>query len=127
MVRRPLVTLALLAPLVACSGTPPDPAIGFEAAQALPASATFGEVVAAGGRVLGVDPLRTVVANMGEDAFLHAIGGRAGDRLVIREDAAACTNPGDNTTCRRIVADGVSFRVFALDGAPIGTLTPSRG
>lgn len=127
MVRRPLATLAVLAPLVACSGTPPDPAIGFASAQALPASATYGELVAAGGRVLGVDALRTVVATMGEDASLQALGGRAGDRLVIREDAAACTDPGDNATCRRVVADGTNFRVFTLDGEPTGTLNPSRG
>ncbi len=124
---RPLATLAVLAPLVACSGTPPDPAIGFDAAMALPPSATFGEVVGAGGRVLGVDGLRSIVATMGEDAFLQAIGGGAGDRLVIREDAAVCIDPTDNEQCRRIVADGTSFRVFALDGAPMGTLTPSRG
>jgi len=127
MVRRPLVTLAVLAPLVACSGTPPDPAIGFAAAQALPASATYGEVVAAGGRVLGVDGLRSITATMGDDAFLRAIGGSAGDRLVIREDAAVCMDPADNDRCRRVVADGMNFRVFALDGAPLGTLTPSRG
>jgi hypothetical protein len=127
MVRRPLLAVAVLAPLVACSGTPPDPAIGFQAAQALPASATYGEVIAAGGRVLGVDPLRTIVATMGDDAFLHAIGGDAGDRLVVREDAAVCMDPTDNARCRRIVADGLNFRVFALDGAPLGTLAPSRG
>ncbi|MFP4269857.1 MAG: hypothetical protein ACLFTL_04740, partial [Alphaproteobacteria bacterium] len=81
MVHRPLAALAVLAPLVACSGTPPDPAIGFADAEAVPASATYDELVAAGGRVVGADALRSIVATMGEDAALRALGGRAGDRL----------------------------------------------
>jgi hypothetical protein len=127
MVCRPVAALALVLPLAACSGVPPNPEIGFATAAALPASATYDELLAAGARVMPPDALPSLIATMGEDAFARAIGGTAGDRLVIREDAAVCTEPDDDASCRRIVADGISYRVFALDGAPRGTLTPARG
>ena len=126
MLPRPVVTLALLAPLLGCYH-PPDPEIGFEAAQALPPSAPFEAVLDAGGRVVPADALGGIVATMGEDAFLRAIGGGAGDELVLRPDATACIDGEEPERCRRIVADGLNYRVFAMDGAPLGTLGASRG
>ena len=127
MIGRPLLVVAALALLAACRATPPDPAIGFDAATALPADATYAELIGAGGRVLGADALRSLVATMGDDAFLQAIGGGSADELVLRSDGAACIDRPATEQCRRIVADGTSFRVFTMDGAPQGTLTPSRG
>jgi hypothetical protein len=127
MLFRPLVTLALVAPLVACGDVPPNPGIGFDAVQALPPSARLETVLDAGGRIIPADALRSLVAAMGEDAFLQAIGGRAGDDLLIRPDAAACIDDLEPENCRRIVADGMNYRVFTLDGEPLGTLGASRG
>jgi hypothetical protein len=119
--------LALPVLLAACSGTPPDPAIGFRAAAAQPAEAGLDEVVAAGGRVLGADAVRSVVASLGETTFLQRLGGSAGTRLVLRSDGAACLDDRADARCRRIVADGTDYRVFTLAGEPRGTLTPSAG
>jgi hypothetical protein len=126
---RPLLALAALVVVAGCTeAIPPDPSIGFDQAIALPASAGYDELIAAGGRVLGADALRSVVATMGEDAFLQGIGGSADAQLVLRPDGAACIDGTAEEQCRRIVADGVDYRVFAAaDGAPLGTLTPSRG
>jgi len=119
--------LALLVLLAACSQTPPDPAIGFQAAAAQPPDARLDEVVAAGGRVLGADAVRSVVATMGETAFLERLGGSAGDGLTLQSDGSVCIDDTVDTPCRRIVADGTDFRIFTLGGEPRGTLTPSAG
>jgi hypothetical protein len=128
MHRRPLLLAASLLVLAACTRpVPPEPAIGFAQATALPPSAGLAELVGAGGRVLSGDAVRTVVAMMGEDAFLQAIGGGASDALRLRPDGAACINDVEPTNCRRIVADGMNYRVFALAGEPLGMLNPSPG
>ena len=128
MHRRPLPLAAALLLLAACGRVePPEPMIGFARATALPPSASYAELVEAGGRVLGADAVRTVVAQMGEDAFLQAIGGTAGDRLRLRPDGAACIGEVEPGDCRRIVADGTDYRVFTLAGEPLGTPGPSPG
>ncbi len=128
MLHRPLATVALLVVLAACTrAEPPDPVIGFGAASAHPLSASYRELVTDGARVLDAEAVRSVVGLMGEDAFLQAIGGRAEDELVLRADGAACTGGTADADCRRIVADGMRFRVFDFAGAPLGTLGPSAG
>jgi hypothetical protein len=128
MTRRSLPALALLIAVGGCGvGPPPNPTIGFEEASAQPLMAPLDEVVAVGGRVLDGDAVESLVATMGEDAFLQGIGGIAEDRLLVRPDGAACIGEIEGGDCHWIVADGTRYRVFTLAGEAAGTLTPSAG
>lgn len=129
--RRPSRSLAalLLGPsLVACAAaSPPDPATGFDLARDQPFHATQAEVLAAGGRLLDGPSVQRVVARLGEQATLAALGARPGEQLFIDARGRLCRATPTAPSCCVVIADGEGYRLFDENGAPVGSLTPSRG
>ena len=128
MLHRPFALVLVVLALAACGrATPGDPAIGFDAASALPADADYATVIAAGGRALGPTRVRGLRGITGDQAFLRAIDGPAGGEIVVQPDGRVCVADAPPERCRVLVADGTVFRLFTPDGAPAGTLTPPAG
>ncbi len=126
-IARTLATVLLAALLGACwRAEPPEPAIGF-AAAALPHDASRDAVLARGGRRLDAASVGRIIGALGNRGFLGAIDAGTAERLVLRDDGAVCLEERPLASCRVVVADGRTYRLFDLDGRPRGTLTPSEG